>query len=78
MNPQVCPGGKYLATHGTLTRVGTERVFVANVNLHVILCGEELLAVVTLIRASIVVFRTLVFSELASVTGNVRIIFTNP
>lgn len=65
---QVCPGGEYLATHGTLARVGTKGVFVADVNLHVVFSSEVFLAVVTLIWPPIVVFRALVFSQLSPAT----------
>lgn len=70
MYSQVCPGREHLATHGTLARVGTKGVFVADVDLHVVLCGEELLAVVTLVWPPIVVFRALMFSQfIPTLTG---------
>ena len=42
-------------------------MFVVDVNLHMIFCGEEFLAVVTLVWASIVVFGTLVLPQLTSI-----------
>lgn len=52
--PEITSRGKDLATNCTLARVWSKVVFMANVYFHVILCGEELVAMFTLVWSAIV------------------------